>query len=339
MKGKLISMSLLLMAVLITASGCATGSENIEPRVSAEPQDASYTMTKEISLWQDGEEQVIHPLENPKRYIQTGDLLVESLHKLNLQARCAFSQERIDEIKQKDTVVELIFRDPVDITISQFIEPEDRHHIATDEDGYRILEKVKSAIFVLEDNLNEGLWAHVLVGSEYEGKIGYGCWAIQQEGSNELDTSLLYEIASACELEIEAPSPGEDEMVEIHRVSQEESEEIARNYLLNSPTFKFDGIEDSLELATTYQAACPYCWQFVFEFQCRHAGYGDRADQILAEVITPHTAGITVDQGEVVSAIMDDQWDIMEQKMIEKDTGLPEPEPVETVNPEEVSSQ
>lgn len=278
MKVKLISMSLLLMVALITASGCATGSANIEPHVSAEPRDSWHAMIKKISLWQYGEEQVIDPLENPKRYIQTGDLLVESLHKLNLQARCAFSQERIDEIKQKDTVVELIFRDPVDITISQFIEPEDRHHIATDEDGYRILEKVKSTIFVLEDNLNEGLWALVLVGSEYEGKIGYGCWAIQQEGSNELDTSWLYEIASACELEIETPSPGEDEMVEIHRVSQEESQEIARNYLLNCPTFRFDGIKDTVELAATNQAVCPYCWQFVFEFQCQHAGYGDRAD-------------------------------------------------------------
>ena len=332
MKGKLISMSLLLMVALITASGCATGLANIEPHVSAEPQDGGHAMRKKISLWQDGEEQVIDPLENPKRYIQTGDLLVESLHKLNLQARCVFSQERIDETKQKDTVVELIFREPVDITISKYVEEEERHHIATDENGYRILEKVKVAIFVLEDNLNEGLWAH-----EYQGKIGYGCWAIQQEGSNELDTSWVYEIASACELEIEAPSPGDEVQTaekpgneEFNRVSQEESEEIARNHLLNSPTCKFDGIEDSLELAAIYKGCCPYCWQFVFEFQCRHAGYGDRTGQMLAEVITPHTAGITVDQGEVVSAIMDDQWDMMKQKMIEKDTGFPEPEPIET---------
>ena len=109
-------------------------------------------------------------------------------------------------------------------------------------------------------------------------------------------------------------------------------DKIAKDYLLNSLTFKFDGIEDTLELVATNTCACPYCWQFVFEFECRHAGYGDRADQIPAEVITPHTAGITIDQGEVVSAIMDNQWDMMKQKMIEKDTGLPEPEPIETVN-------
>lgn len=223
----------------------------------------------------------------------------------------------------------------MDITISQFIELEERHHIATDEDGYRILEKVKIAIFVLQDNLEEGLTAHVLVGSVHEGKVGYGCWAVKETQSR----SWIYEIASLCGLKIEIPSSGEDETVEITKVSQEESQEIARSYLLNCPTFKFDGIEDTLELVATNQGVCPHCWQFVFEFQCGHAGYGDRADQILLDVITLHTASITVEQGEIISAIMDDKWDMIKQKMIEKDaTGLPEPKPTEIVNPEEVSS-
>ena len=335
MKGKLISVSLLLMVALITAPGCAMSSANLGGDESNTP---TTSKVEQINLYQDGEVRSLNELEG------IPDVLLTTLQELDLQARCAFSQERIDEIKQKDTVMELIFKKPVDITISQFVEPEERHHIATDENGYRILERVKTAIFVLEDKLNEGLWAHVLVGHLIPPKMGsghekewtgYSCWAIRQEESNEIDSSWVYEIASACELEIEAPPPGEDELETIARVSKEESEEIARNYLLNSPTFKFDGIEDSLELAATYEATCPYCWQFVFEFQCRHAGYGDRTGQMLAEVITPHTAGITVDQGEVVSAIMDDQWDMIKQKMIENNTGLPEPEPVETLNSEQ----
>lgn len=331
MKAKLMSMVGVLMAVLITASGCATGEANPGGDESNAP---IISKMEQINLYQDGEVSSLNELEG------ISGALLTTLQELNLQARCAFSQERIDEIKQKDTMVELIFREPVDITISQFIELEERHHIATDENGYRILEKVKSAIFVLEDNLNEGLWAHVLVGSEYEGKIGYGCWVIQQEGSNELDTSWLYEIASACELEIEAPSPGEDEVQtvekpgneEFNRVSQEESEEIARNYLLNCPTFKFDGIEDTVELVATNTMKCPYCWEFVFEFQCRHAGYGDRTGQILAEAITPHTAKIIVEQGEVISAIMDDQWDMMEQVIPPGDTDKFPYEPTEIVS-------
>ena len=331
MKAKLMSMVGVLMAVLITACGCAAGEANLGGDESNAP---IISKVEQINLYQDGEVSSLNELEG------ISGALLTTLQELNLQARCAFSQERIDEIKQKDTVVELIFTEPVDITISKYVEEEERHHIATDENGYRILEEVKITIFVLEDNLNEGLWAHVLVGSEYEGKIGYGCWAIKQEESNELGTSWLYEIASACELEIEAPSPGEDETVEIIKVSQEESQEIARNYLLNCPTFRFDGIKDTVELAATNQAVCPYCWQFVFEFQCQHAGYGDRTVQTLAEVITSHTAWITVDQGKVVSAITDDKWDMRKQEMIEKDNaGLPEPKPIQIMNQQEVSSQ
>ena len=338
MRAKLTGMVMVLMVVLITASGCTAmvTKPATEPSVSAEPREGWTAMVKKISLWQNGEGQVIDPLQNPKQYIQIGDLLIETLHKLNLQVKCVFSEERVQEIKRNDTVVEILFKQADDFPISQWVEPEERYHIPVDEKGYRILEKVKIAIFVLQDNLAEGLTAHVLVGSVHEGKVGYGCWAVKETQSR----SWIYEIASLCGLKVEIPSSGEDEPVEIIKVSQEESQEIARNYLLNCPTFRFDGIEDALELVATNQGVCPYCWQFVFEFRCGHAGYGDRADQILLDVITPHTASITVEQGKVISAIMDDQWDMTERKMIEKDAaGLPEPKPTEIVNPEEVSSQ
>ena len=97
---------------------------------------------------------------------------------------------------------------------------------------------------------------------------------------------------------------------------QKKSREIAEEYLLNSLTFRFDGIEDSLKLVDTNTLKCPYCWEFVFEFQCRHAGYGNRTGMMLAQVITPHTARIIVEYGRVTSAIMDKKWDMMAQKMI-----------------------
>ena len=354
MKARLMSMVGVLMAVLITASGCAVGEANPGGDESNAP---IISKVEQINLYQDGEVSSLNELEG------ISGALLAVLQKLDLQALCVFSQERIDEIKQKDKVVELIFRDPVDIPISQFIEPEDRHHIATDENEYRILEKVKSAIFVLEDNLNEGLWAHVLVGSEYQGKIGYGCWAIKQKGSNELDKSWTDEVIKIISTEKMAKTaeqklcedtggvwvnnrclcpPGSTFTSEgcVAHSQYHPIDKIAKDYLLNSPTFKFDGIEDTLELVATNQGVCPYCWQFVFEFQCQHAGYGDRADQILLDVITLHTASITVEQGEAISAIMDDKWDMIKQKMIEKDsTGLPKPKTIQIVNREEVSLQ
>jgi len=98
---------------------------------------------------------------------------------------------------------------------------------------------------------------------------------------------------------------------------KDKSREIAKDYLLNSPTFRFDGIEDSLKLVVTNTLKCPCCWEFVFEFQCRHSGYGNRTGQMLAQVITPHTARIIIEQGRVTSAVMDEKWDMLEQKMID----------------------
>lgn len=83
---------------------------------------------------------------------------------------------------------------------------------------------------------------------------------------------------------------------------------IAGNFIKNDTTYVFDGIEDTLKLTDTIKT--DKGWQFTFEFDSRHAGYGDRTGQALAEVITPHTAVITVENGRVTSAIMDDYWDM-----------------------------
>jgi len=103
--------------------------------------------------------------------------------------------------------------------------------------------------------------------------------------------------------------------------AREESRLIAEEYVKNSPTFRFDGIPETLELVETVLfdilVSYPYWWEFAFSFQSRHAGYGNRTGQLLAQVITTHTARITVQEGEVVRAIMDDKWDMMQQKMLE----------------------
>lgn len=59
------------------------------------------------------------------------------------------------------------------------------------------------------------------------------------------------------------------------RKTMKKSREIAEDYLLNSLTFRFDGIEDSLKLGNTNTLKCPYCWEFVFEFQCRAGSSGE----------------------------------------------------------------
>lgn len=157
--------------------------------------EPTQEMVESIVFYKDGKQEIINPKSEDGKGIAS--LLTRKLHELNLQARCVFSEEDIKEIKQKDRVAELIFKKPIDITISQWVEPEERYHIPVDEKGYRILENVKNALFILKDNqerrlegrglegieglgrLGEHDLGHVLVGHKIEGRIGYSCWQWQ----------------------------------------------------------------------------------------------------------------------------------------------------------------
>ena len=88
-------------------------------------------------------------------------------------------------------------------------------------------------------------------------------------------------------------------------LTEEGSRELAEEFVRNSPTFRFDGNQVTLELVETLYPDIENAWQFVFHFESAHAGYGDRTGQMLAQVITPHEAVITVEQGEVTNAVMD----------------------------------
>ena len=169
-------------------------------------------MIEKIVLLGNGKKEPIDP--ESEEGIGIASLLTRKLHELNLQAKCAFSKEEIQEIEQKDRSIRLFFKKPIDITISHWVEPEEGDHISVDERGYRILENVETALFILEDNLDEGLEAHVLVGHLIPPKMGsghekewisYSCWAIniKEEGEPELDKSWIAEINSI----IQRPKP------------------------------------------------------------------------------------------------------------------------------------
>lgn len=100
------------------------------------------------------------------------------------------------------------------------------------------------------------------------------------------------------------------------QLTEQQAGDIAGLFVRNSPTFVFDGIMGTLELAETLQAGGENAWTFVFRFESAHAGYGDRTGQMLAEVITPHEAHVTVQHGAVVSALMDGTWDMLGQKLV-----------------------
>ena len=95
---------------------------------------------------------------------------------------------------------------------------------------------------------------------------------------------------------------------------KKESRLAAEDFLRNSPTFTFDGIKESIEQAAEVEAAGPEKWRFLFSFYSEHDGYGDRTDEQLDLKETYHEAYITVKDGEVIKAVIDDYWDMIDQE-------------------------
>jgi hypothetical protein len=90
----------------------------------------------------------------------------------------------------------------------------------------------------------------------------------------------------------------------------------ARQFVSAEDTFRFDGMADTLKVGLN-RTVDGSVFDVVAEFTSRNAGYGDRADKMVATVLTPHRALITVEKGVVTAAIMDGQWDMVTQQSIE----------------------
>lgn len=85
----------------------------------------------------------------------------------------------------------------------------------------------------------------------------------------------------------------------------------------NSPTFVYDGtgLEVREVELLVREGEEPVAYEMLFEFESRHSGYGDREEEMLAQVITPHTLEIIVKKGtdsgrwKVVRAVSDGMFD------------------------------
>jgi hypothetical protein len=95
------------------------------------------------------------------------------------------------------------------------------------------------------------------------------------------------------------------------------AQQTAEQFVRNSPTYTFDGMDGTLDLVDSVNLNGENAWQFTWEFTSSQSGYGDRTDQMLNQVLTPHSAVITVENGAVTRAVMDEQWDMIEQRMLD----------------------
>ncbi|XUW99763.1 MAG: hypothetical protein TUN42_07675 [Dehalogenimonas sp.] len=95
--------------------------------------------------------------------------------------------------------------------------------------------------------------------------------------------------------------------------SQEGGQKVALKFVKLEATYRFDGIPETLKVTST--SSVSNGWKYSIEFDSKHAGYGNRTGQVLAEVITHHIAEVIVQAGKVTKAIMDQQWDMISQRL------------------------
>ena len=89
--------------------------------------------------------------------------------------------------------------------------------------------------------------------------------------------------------------------------------DLTRQFIVTSPTFAFDGISDSLEIKIISSDVFESKYFLEGKFKTLHTGYGDRTNLDLSEDITLHVIEVSVVDGKIISAIIDTQWDELNQ--------------------------
>ena len=96
---------------------------------------------------------------------------------------------------------------------------------------------------------------------------------------------------------------------------------VAEEFVRNSPTFRFDGIDKTFELESSREIKyCPGCYEYTFYFESKHPGVGDRTGIKLRDIVSPHrvVVNLTYDTN-VVMGVMDESWDIGRQLIIDRE--------------------
>lgn len=95
--------------------------------------------------------------------------------------------------------------------------------------------------------------------------------------------------------------------------TEEEAKEIAKDFIENSPTFRFDGMNRTLKVTDVEVLDCEGCFMVAVTFDCSYPGFGDRSGLFLVSRPTSHVARVQVEKGEITLAIIDDIWDEITQ--------------------------
>lgn len=108
----------------------------------------------------------------------------------------------------------------------------------------------------------------------------------------------------------------EDSQYSFDELTKDESQKIidfTKQFIMTSPTFSYDGIPDSLEIKITSADASNSGFLLEGKFKTLHNGYGNRENSDLPEDITLHTILVSVVDEKIISAVIDNQWDELNQ--------------------------
>lgn len=104
--------------------------------------------------------------------------------------------------------------------------------------------------------------------------------------------------------------------VEVPELEEEGADEVvflAEDWIVDAPTFKEREGSDLEHLRTVEIGENTY--EVTFTFNSSFAGYGAVGEEeMTAQVITPHTVVVTVEEGEIISVIIDEVFDEINQE-------------------------
>lgn len=101
--------------------------------------------------------------------------------------------------------------------------------------------------------------------------------------------------------------------------SSEIAFDAAQKFLDSSKTFTFDGTEQNGGYGNlAYKDGTPPIYLLDGDFSVDTTGYGDRINQTVSKIETPHKIVLKIKGSEVVYAVIDNQWDEINQKFIAK---------------------
>ncbi|MCX6641777.1 MAG: hypothetical protein NTV15_00110 [Candidatus Bathyarchaeota archaeon] len=98
--------------------------------------------------------------------------------------------------------------------------------------------------------------------------------------------------------------------------TQEDARSVALEWLYGCPTFKFDGVLDTVKIQRIDTLRMLNSYSVYVEFVCQYPGYGDRTGHTTLGPSQRHTIKITVVEGKVTGAIIDEIWNEFTQKLI-----------------------